>query len=258
MPDALLTIENLSKHFGGVRAVNNVSFAVNEGVIKAIIGPNGAGKTTLFNLIAGSLHPNTGNVYLENRNVTRFSDHQMVRIGVARTFQNTRIFTNMTVLENAMMGRHSRSKAGFVSTALRLPWMIREEYAIMKAACESLEFVGLGDLQDALADALPFKQQRLLEFARALAIGPKVLLADEPAAGLNARETKEIASLIKKINDTGITVLLVEHDMSLVMDISEEILVLDFGSKIAEGNPSDIRQNQDVIDVYLGRRAEDA
>ncbi len=258
MTDTLIKIENLSKHFGGLKAVDRVSFLQQRGMIKAIIGPNGAGKTTLFNLIAGSLRPTSGKVFLGEREITSCPDYYMPRLGLARTFQNTRIFTNMTVLENAMLGLHSRSRAGFISTTLRLPTMLNEERTIRQRAMEALEFVGLQDAWNEPSDRLPFKHQRLLEFARALAIKPCLILADEPAAGLNSRETREIAALIKKIHKVGVSILLVEHDMSLVMDISEEILVLDFGKKIAEGIPSEIRDNQDVINIYLGRRAHNA
>ena len=258
MSEKLLEVKSLSKRFGGVRAVDNVSFVVVPGRIKAIIGPNGAGKTTLFNLIAGNMRPTAGRVFLKRHEVTRFPDYRMVHLGVARTFQTTRIFSNMSVLENVMVGRHTRSHAGFFSTALRLPAMRREESAIRSAAVESLDFVGLADRVNHPAATLPFREQRLLEFARALATKPRLLLADEPAAGLNTRETKDIAALIRKICTSGITVLLVEHDISLVMDISDEILVLNYGKKIAEGSPSDIRRNEDVITVYLGRKAKDA
>ncbi|MCX7767054.1 MAG: ATP-binding cassette domain-containing protein, partial [Candidatus Sumerlaeia bacterium] len=185
-------------------------------------------------------------------------DYKIVRLGIARTFQNTRVFSNMTVLENVMLGQHTHSRAGFLSTALRLPAMRSEERRIREVAMASLEFVGLKDFRDVPADTLPFKQQRLLELARAYSLNPRLMLIDEPAAGLNARETKEIATLIQRINAAGITVLLVEHDMSLVMNISDEVLVLDCGRKIAEGTPGEIRRNQEVIDIYLGRRSRDA
>lgn len=260
MPEAetLLKVEKLSRHFGGVRAVDEVTYSVSPGVIKAIIGPNGAGKTTMFNLIAGSLKPTAGDIFLKEKKVTGKTDYKMATLGVARTFQSTRIFHNMTVIENVMIGRHPRSRSGFASSALRMPWMIKEEKKISTKALQSLEFVGLANKAHEAADNLPFKDQRLLEFARALATEPEILLADEPAAGLNTRETREIAALIKKINASGVTVLLVEHDMSLVMQISDEIIVLDYGKKIAEGNPEEIRNNKDVIAVYLGRRGENA
>ncbi len=254
MSEYLLDLREVCRFFGGVKAVNGVSFTVKPGVIKSIIGPNGAGKTTLFHLIAGNNRPSSGAIYLDGRNVTALPDYRMARLGVARTFQTTKIFTNMTVLENVMIGRHTRTRAGFVSSALRLPWMRREEMSIRKAARKQLDFFGLQDKADCPAAILSFKEQRLLEFARALATEPHILLADEPAAGLNTRETRDIAQLIRRINEAGITILLVEHDMSLVMDISHEILVLDYGKKIAEGTPDEIRRNEDVIAVYLGRR----
>jgi branched-chain amino acid transport system ATP-binding protein len=258
MSEELLNIDKLCKFFGGVKAVNNVSFSVKPGVIKAIIGPNGAGKTTLFNLIAGNFPSTRGNIFFNGKDVTGLPDFKIAYSGIARTFQTTKIFHNMTVLENAMVGRHTRSSSGFFSTAFRLPHMIREERSILKAARKSLDFVGLGHKADHPADTIPFRDQRLLEFARALSSEPKILLADEPAAGLNTRETREIAALIRKIHKSGITVLLVEHDMSLVMDISHEIVVLDYGKKIAEGSPEEIRRNKKVIAVYLGGGAEDA
>jgi len=254
MSEQLLDLKDVCKFFGGVKAVNCVSFTVKPGVIKAIIGPNGAGKTTLFHLIAGNICPSSGAIYLDGLNVTALPDYRMAHLGVARTFQTTKIFTNMTVLENVMIGRHTRTRAGFISSALRLPSMRCEEQSIREAAQKQLEFLGLKDKAGYSAAVLSFKEQRLLEFARALATEPQILLADEPAAGLNTRETRDIAALIKRINDLGITILLVEHDMSLVMDISDEILVLDYGKKIAEGAPDEIRRNEDVITVYLGRR----
>lgn len=258
MAEPLLAIQSLAKRFGGVTALSDVSFSVPCGIIKAIIGPNGAGKTTLFNVIAGNLQPTSGTIRFEGSDVTRMADYHMAGLGVARTFQTTRVFHGMTVLENVMIGRHTHSRAGFAGAALRLPSMRREERGIEEAARKALEFVGLGSRADAMAETLPFREQRLLEFARALATEPRLLLADEPAAGLNTRETKEIAALIGKIHDKGITVLLVEHDMSLVMNISDEILVLDFGIKIAEGTAQEIRRNEKVVSVYLGRRSGDA
>jgi branched-chain amino acid transport system ATP-binding protein len=255
MAEPLLELKEVSRFFGGVKAVDGVSFSVKKGQIKSIIGPNGAGKTTLFNVIAGNMRATSGTIKLQGRKVTTFPDYKMACMGVARTFQTIKIFTNMTVLENVMVGRHPRSRAGFFSTAFRFPWMRREEASIIREAGKHLEFFDLLEKADHPAHTLPFKEQRLLEFARALATEPVILLADEPAAGLNTRETKDIAALIKKIKETGVTVLLVEHDMSLVMDISDEILVLDYGKKIAEGTPAQIRKNDEVIAVYLGRRA---
>ncbi|MBN1901821.1 ABC transporter ATP-binding protein [Candidatus Sumerlaeota bacterium] len=254
----MLELKDVCRFFGGVRAVDGVSFCVSKGQIKSIIGPNGAGKTTLFNVIAGNMKPTKGNIRLQNRNVTMLPDYKMASLGVTRTFQTIKIFSNMTVLENVMIARHPRSRAGFFSAAFRFPWMRREETSLIRESRKYLEFFDLLGKADHPAHTLPFKEQRLLEFARALANEPVILLADEPAAGLNTRETKDIAALIKRIRDTGVTVLLVEHDMSLVMDISDEILVLDFGKKIAEGTPEHIRKNDEVIAVYLGRRAEGA
>jgi branched-chain amino acid transport system ATP-binding protein len=253
MTEFLLELDQVCRYFGGVRAVNGVSFSVQKGQIKSIIGPNGAGKTTLFNLIAGNMRPTSGTIRLQGHLVTNLPDYKMAGLGVARTFQTIKIFTNMTVRENVMVGRHPRSRAGFFSTAFRFPWMTREEFSIIREAGKHLEFFDLLEKADHPAHTLPFKEQRLLEFARALATDPVILLAD-----LNTRETKDIAALIRKIKQAGVTVLLVEHDMSLVMDISDEILVLDYGKKIAEGTPEQIRKNEEVIAVYLGRRNEGA
>lgn len=248
----LLEIQNMNRRFGGLHAVNNVSFNVEQGMIKAVIGPNGAGKTTLFNLIAGNLPADTGAIYFNGRKINGLKPYQIAVLGLSRTYQNIKLFRGMTALENVMVGRHIRSKAGFMSGMLNLPWTWPEERRIRDKAMEYLELLGMADCAETEISNLSFGQQRGVEFARALATEPTLLLLDEPAAGLNIYETAEIGHLISKIRDRGITVLLVEHDMSLVMDISDEIVVLSFGEKIAEDLPQNIQQNEEVIRIYLG------
>jgi branched-chain amino acid transport system ATP-binding protein len=249
---AILQVQQLSKKFGGLQAVDDVSFSLKEGSIKAVIGPNGAGKTTLFNLISGALTPTSGAVYFQGKTLQGLRPFRIAGMGIARTFQNIKMFTGMTALENVMVGRHVRSNAGFLSSMLRTPWCRAEERAIRKKSIELLDFFGIADHADIEATNLAFGQQRAVELARALALEPTLLLLDEPAAGLNIYETAEVGRLIVKIREMGITILLVEHDMSLVMDISDEIVVLSFGRKIAEDIPSEIQRNPEVIKVYLG------
>ncbi|MGW8287840.1 MAG: ABC transporter ATP-binding protein [Desulfobulbales bacterium] len=249
---ALLEVQNLNRRFGGLQAVNNVSFNVEQGMIKAVIGPNGAGKTTLFNLIAGNLPANSGKVYFNKTQINGRKPYQIAKLGISRTYQNIKLFQGMTALENVMLGRHIRSKAGFMAGMLNLPWTWAEEKRIREKAWEYLELLGVTECADTEIGNLSFGQQRGVEFARALATEPTLLLLDEPAAGLNIYETAEIGRLITKIRESGITVLLVEHDMSLVMDISDEIVVLSFGEKIAEDLPHSIQQNEEVIRIYLG------
>jgi branched-chain amino acid transport system ATP-binding protein len=252
MSGALLEVRELCRAFGGLKAIHQVSFRVAAGSIKAIIGPNGAGKTTLFNLIAGSLPPDSGSVRYGGRDITGLPPHRIADGGICRTFQTTRLFPAMTVMENVMVGRHPRTRAGFVSGVLSLPWTWREEREIRSRAAEILASLGIGEWADEAAGNLAFGTQRLVEIARALATEPKLLLLDEPAAGLNIYETREMADLILKIRGWGVTVLLVEHDMSLVMDISDEILVLNYGRRLAEGTPSQVQHDPEVIRTYLG------
>jgi branched-chain amino acid transport system ATP-binding protein len=252
MGDVLLETRNLHRFFGGLHAVKNVSFKVPRGAIKAIIGPNGAGKTTLFNLIAGTLAPHGGEVLFAGKPITAWRPHAIAVLGIARTFQTTRLFGQMTVLENVMVGRHPRTRSGFLAGMLNLPRTWREDREIEAAALAILEDLGLRAHAFETAANLPFGRQRLVEFARALATEPAVLLLDEPAAGLNIYETQALADLILKIRDRGVTCLVVEHDMSLVMNVSDEVVVLDQGQKIAEGPPRAIQQNPEVIRIYLG------
>ena len=248
----LLEVISVTKRFGGLSAVNDVSFSVNPGRIKAVIGPNGAGKTTLFNLVSGALPLSAGQVFFENQAITGLKPFEIARRGIVRTFQNIKLSGHMTVLENVMIGRHIRSKAGFLSGMLNLPNTWKEEKSIREEALKALETLKIGHLADKETGSLPFGSQRSVEFARALACEPKLLLLDEPASGLNIYETQELSRLISDIRDKGITILLVEHDMSLVMEICDEIAVLNFGKKIAEGTPHEIQTNKEVVQIYLG------
>jgi branched-chain amino acid transport system ATP-binding protein len=252
MAEPLLATRNLHRYFGGLCAVKDVSFDVRRGAIKAVIGPNGAGKTTLFNLIAGTISPNEGQVFFAGRLITAWKPHVIAGLGIARTFQTTRLFPHMTVLENVMVGRHPRTRCGFLAGMLDLPRTWREERESKSKAQAIIEDLGLTDCATEMASNLSFGRQRLVEFARALATQPALLLLDEPAAGLNIYETQELAKLILRIRARGVTCLVVEHDMSLVMNISDEVVVLDQGQKIAEGPPRVIQRNPEVIRVYLG------
>ncbi|MCK9295945.1 MAG: ABC transporter ATP-binding protein [Desulfobulbaceae bacterium] len=248
----LLDIKNVNKHFGGLQAVSQVSFSVRQGMIKSVIGPNGAGKTTLFNLISGNLPLTSGRIFFDGRPIHGLQPYQIACRGISRTFQNIKLFPGMTALENVMIGRHTRTRSGFISGMCHFPAARREEEKIREKSFELLQLLEISQHAEVEAASLAFGQQRAVEFARALASEPTLLLLDEPAAGLNIYETAEIARLITKIKAQGITVLLVEHDMSLVMDISDEIVVLSFGEKIAEDIPSAIQQNREVIQIYLG------
>ncbi|GLI39036.1 ABC transporter ATP-binding protein [Geobacter hydrogenophilus] len=248
----MLEVQGITQRFGGVTALEDVSFRVAAGAITGIIGPNGAGKTTLFNIVTGIYTPTSGTVHLQGKNVSRFAPERLASLGMVRTFQNIELFGRMTVLENVMVGLHTKGKSGILASSLRLPWQVAEERRFRERAYHWLEFTGITDLADHEAGSLPFGKGRLLEIARAMALEPKVILMDEPAAGLNSRETLELARLIQKIRESGVTVALVEHDMELVMDICDAIVVLNLGRKLAQGTPREIQENPEVISAYLG------
>ena len=248
----MLEMQGITQRFGGLTALKNVSFSIEKGAIKGIIGPNGAGKTTLFNIITGIYPPTSGSVLLESRNISSLPTEKRAALGMVRTFQNIELFGQMTVLENVMVGLHVGSHSGLISCALKLPSHLAEERWIKAKAMHWLEFTGITELADIQASNLPFGKGRLLETARAMALEPKILLMDEPAAGLNSRETAELAVLIRKIRDLGVIIVLVEHDMELVMDICDHIVVLNLGEKLAEGTPREIQENPLVIAAYLG------
>jgi branched-chain amino acid transport system ATP-binding protein len=248
----LLSVRGVSKRFGGLQAVNDLSFDVATGSIKALIGPNGAGKTTLFNLISGFLPPDSGEIVFGGAQVQAMPSFQIAARGMVRTFQHIRLFPKMTVLENIMVGRHVHSRAGFLAGMLNLPFTWGEERRIREKSFEIMELLGIAAHARTEAVSLAYGQQRVVEIGRALACEPKLLLLDEPAAGLNMRETNEMGGLIRGIRNRGVTVLLVEHDMSLVMKISDEVVVLSYGQKIAEDRPLAIQKNREVIRVYLG------
>ncbi|MBI5068117.1 MAG: ABC transporter ATP-binding protein [Deltaproteobacteria bacterium] len=249
---ALLEVSGVSKRFGGVQAVDGVGFRVEQGMVKAVIGPNGAGKTTLFNLVSGFFAPDRGEIRFAGDPIQGRRPYQVAQKGISRTFQNIKLFSGMTALENVMVGRHLRSRSGFVSGMLRLPWTRREEAEVREKSRELMAFLGVEQLADAEATSLAYGQQRAVELARALCSDPRMVLLDEPAAGLNMRETAELAKLILRIRDRGITVLLVEHDMSLVMGISDEVAVLSYGQKIADSDPRSVQRDPQVVKVYLG------
>jgi len=250
--EELLRIETLTKEFGGVTALLEVDFHVDPNEIVALIGPNGAGKTTAINIITGIYRPTSGNVSLAGRGISSLEPYRIAALGVARTFQNIQVFHNMTVLENVMVGLHTRTRCGFLSGCLHAIGHRREEREVERRATEVLGLMGLREQKDLPGTALPYGLQKRLEMARAWVSGPRILLLDEPAAGLNSRETEETAEMIARIRNAGTAVLLVEHNMDLVMGISDRVIVLNYGRKIAEGRPEEVRGYPEVIEAYLG------
>ena len=253
---AILESKKVTKRFGGLEAVSKVDFELPEHAIYSIIGPNGAGKTTFFNCITGFYTPEEGVIYLNGRNITGLSPDRVTRLGVSRTYQNIRLFKNMTTVENILVGMHPHLKSGVIGAIFRDPRTTREETDAVAEANRLLGYINLKGMGDLMAKNLPYGQQRRLEIGRALASKPKLLLLDEPTAGMNPRETQDMVNFIRQLRDElGITILLIEHQMRVVMSISERITVLDFGVKIAEGNPKEIQNNPRVVEAYLGRGA---